>query len=45
MVQRCLYGSEMVVSEVVTGKCEIPITNISQENGQGIFILKCQFTA
>jgi hypothetical protein len=31
-ILRCLYGSEMVVLGVVLGKCEMPSTEISQEN-------------
>ena len=35
-ILRCLYGSEMVLLGVVIGKCEMPSTNISQENGHEI---------
>ena len=44
-ILRCLYGSEMVLLEVVIGKCETPIINISQENGPGIFMITCHFVA
>jgi hypothetical protein len=30
---------------VVIGKCEMPSTNISQENGHAIIIVKHQFVA
>ena len=40
---RCLYGSEMVLLRVVIRKCETPTTNISQENGHAILMIKCQF--
>jgi hypothetical protein len=35
-ILRCLYGSEMVVLEVVLGKCKMPSTDISQENDHAI---------
>ena len=35
-ILRCLYGSVMVLLGVVIGKCEMPNTNISQENGHAI---------
>ena len=38
-ILRCLYGSEMVLLGVVTGKCETPTTNISQENCHGILMI------
>ena len=44
-ILRCLYGSEMVLLGVVIGKCEMPSTNISQENGHAIIIVKRQFVA
>jgi hypothetical protein len=44
-ILRCLYGSEMVLFGVVIGKCEMPSTNISQENDHAIIIVKCQFVA
>ena len=44
-ILRCLYGSEMVVLGVVLGKCEMPSTDISQENDHAILIVKCQFVA
>ena len=44
-IPRCLYGSEMVLLGVVIGKCEMPSTNISQENGHAIIIVKRQFVA
>ena len=37
-ILRCLYGSEMVVLGVVLGKCEMPSTDISQENDHAILI-------
>jgi hypothetical protein len=40
---RCLYGSEMVLLGVVIGKCEMPSTDISQENEHEILIVKRQF--
>jgi stage V sporulation protein SpoVS len=44
-ILRCLYGSEMVLLGVVIGKCEMPSTNISQENDHAIIIVKRQFVA
>ena len=44
-ILRCLYGSVMVLLGVVIGKCEMPNTNISQENGHAIIIVKRQFVA
>ena len=44
-ILRCLYGSEMVVLGVVIGKCQMPSTNISQENYHAILIVKYQFVA
>ena len=44
-ILRCLYGSEMVLLGAVIWKCETPTTNISQENGQGILMITCQFVA
>ena len=44
-ILRCLYGSEMVVLGVVLGKCEMPCTDISQENDHTILIVKRQFVA
>ena len=44
-ILRCLYGSEMVLLGVVIGKCEMPSTDISQENEHAILIVKCQFVA
>ena len=44
-IQRCLYGSEMVLLGVVFRKYETPITNISQENGHGILMTTCQIVA
>ena len=41
----CLYGSEMVLLGVVIRKCETPTTNISQENGDDILMIKCQLVA
>ena len=42
VIQRCLYGSEMVLLGVVIRKYKTPTTNISQENGHGIFMTTCQ---
>ena len=44
-ILRCLYGSEMVVLGVVIGKCQMPSTDISQENDNTILMIKCQFVA
>jgi hypothetical protein len=44
-VLRFLYGSEMVLLGVVLGKCEMPSTDISQENHHAILIVKRQFVA
>ena len=44
-ILRCLYGLEMVLLGVVIGKCEMPSTNISQENDHLIIIVKRQFVA
>ena len=44
-ILRCLYGSVMVRLGVVIGKCEMPSTNISQENYHAIIIVKLQFVA
>ena len=44
-ILRCLYGSVMVLLGVVIGKCEMPNTNISQENGHTIITVKRQFVA
>ena len=44
-ILRCLYGSEMVVLGVVLGKCEMPSTDISQENDHAILLIKRQFVA
>ena len=44
-ILRCLYGSEMLLLGVVIRKCEIPTTNISQENGHSILMITCQFVA
>jgi hypothetical protein len=44
-ILRCLYGSEMVLLGVVVGKCEMPNTDISQENDHAILIVKRQFVA
>ena len=38
-ILRCLYGSEMVLLGVVIGKCEMPSTDISQENDHAILIV------
>ena len=40
-----IYVSEMVISGVVTGKCEMPSTDISQENDREIRMAKRQFLA
>jgi hypothetical protein len=42
-ILKCLYGSEMVLLGLVIGKCEMPSTDISQENDHGILIVKRQF--
>jgi hypothetical protein len=42
-IRRCLYGSEIVPLGVVIGKCEMPSTDISQENDHAILIVKRQF--
>ena len=39
----CLYGSEMVLLGVVIGTCEMPNTDISQENDHAILIVRRQF--
>ena len=44
-ILRCLYGSGMVLLGVVIRKCESPTTNISQENGHDLLMIKCQFVA
>ncbi len=44
-ILRCLYGSEMVVLGVVISKCQMPSTDISQENDHALFIVKYQFVA
>ena len=44
-ILRCLYGSEMVLLWVVICKCEMPSTNISQENDYAIIIVERQFVA
>ena len=45
VIQRCLYGSEMVLLGVVIREYETPTTNVSQENGHGIFMTTCQIVA
>ena len=40
-----IYGSEMVLLGVVIGKCEMPSTDISQENDHAILVVKRQFVA
>ena len=44
-ILRCLHGSEMVVLGAVIGKCQMPSTDISQENDHAILIVKRQFVA
>ena len=44
-IYQTIYGSEMVVLGVVLGKCEMPSTDISQENDHAILIVKRQFVA
>jgi hypothetical protein len=44
-ILRCFYGSEMILLGVVQCKCEMPSTDISQENDHAILIVKCQFVA
>ena len=40
-----MRGSRIVLLGVDTGKCGIPVPNISQENDQGILIIKYQSAA
>ena len=35
-ILRCFYGSEMVLLCVVIGKCEMPSTDVSQENNHAV---------
>jgi hypothetical protein len=42
-ILRCFYGSEMILLGVVQCKCEMPSTDISQENEHAILIVKRQF--
>ena len=42
-ILRCLNGSEMVLLGVVIGKCEMPGTDILQENNHAILMVKRQF--
>jgi hypothetical protein len=42
-ILRYLYGLEMVLLGVVIGKCEMPSTDIVQENDHAILIVKRQF--
>ena len=44
-ILRYLCGSEMVLLGAVIGKCEIPTTNISQENGHGMLMIEFQFVS
>ena len=47
-ILRCLYGSEMVLLGVVIGKCEMPSTDVSQENNYmqySVLIVQRQFVA
>jgi hypothetical protein len=44
-ILRYLYGSEIMLSGVVIGKCEMPSTDISQENDHAKLIVKRQFVA
>ena len=44
-ILRCSYGSDMMLLGVVFGKCEMPSTNILQENDNAIIIVKRQFVA
>jgi hypothetical protein len=44
-ILRCLCGSEMVLLGVVICKCEMPSTDISQQNGHAKPIVKLQFVA
>jgi hypothetical protein len=44
-ILRCLYGSKLVLLGVVIGKCEMPRTDILQENDHAILIVKCEFVA
>ena len=45
VIQRCFYGSEMVLLGVVIRKYETPTTNISQENAYRILVTTCQIVA
>ena len=44
-ILRCMRGSRIVLLGVDTGKFGIPVPNISQENDQGILIIKYQSAA
>ena len=44
-ILRCSYGSDMMLLGVVFGKCEMPSTNILQENDHAIIMVKRQFVA
>jgi hypothetical protein len=45
VILRCSYGSDMMLLGVVFGRCEMPSTNILQENDHAIIIVKRQFVA
>ena len=42
-ILRCLYGSEIVLLEVVIGKCEMPSSHILQDNEHALLMVKPQF--
>ena len=44
-ILRCSYGSDMMLLGVVFGKCEMPSSNILQENDHAIIIVIRQFVA
>jgi hypothetical protein len=44
-ILRCRYGSEMMLLGLVIGKCEMPSTDISQENDHAILIVNRKFVA
>ena len=41
----CLYGPVMVLLGVVIGECEMPSTNILQDNEHAILLFQGQFVA
>ena len=40
-----IWFSDGTILGVVISKCEIPTTNISQEDGHGLLMIECQFVA